>query len=168
MGVYFQGGLCRGGVSLSRGISVMETTPPLCTDSARENITLPQTSFAGGNKLTQNPMGISMVTVHVQYKYLHTVLCKPFFIGLGLSVGQCEHIINVTGVLCTKAVFTLDVCVCVCVCINVTIKFNIVSMETQTQTHRMGLNPFLTFSIDTMLNLMVTLTQTQTSSVNTA
>ena len=59
-----------------------------------------------------------------------------------------------------KAVFTLDVCV------NVTVKFNIVSMETQTQTHRMGLNPFLTFSIDTMLNLTVTLTQTP--SVNTA
>ena len=57
-----------------------------------------------------------------------------------------------------KAVFTLDVCVCV----NVTVKFNIVSMETQTQTHRMGLNPFLTFSIDTMLNSPVTLTQIQT------
>ena len=41
-------------------------------------------------------------------------------------------------------------------------------METQTQMHRTGLNPFLTFSIDTMLNLTVTLTQTQTSSVNTA
>ena len=27
-------------------------------------------------------------------------------------------------------------------------KFNIASMETQTQTHRMGLNPFLTFYID--------------------
>ena len=62
-----------------------------------------------------------------------------------------------------KAVFTLDVCVCV----NVTVKFNIVSMETQTEIHRMGLNPFLMFSIDTMLNLTVTLMQTQTSSVNT-
>ena len=58
----------------------------------------------------------------------------------------------------SKAVFTLGVCV------NITVKFNIVSMETQKQTHRMGLNPFLTFSIDTMLNLTVT----QTSIVNTA
>ena len=43
-------------------------------------------------------------------------------------------------------------------------------METQTQMHRMGLRPFLTFYIDTMLNLTVTLTQmqTQTSSVNRA
>ena len=32
-------------------------------------------------------------------------------------------------------------------------KFNIASMETQTQTHRMGLNPFLTFYIDAMLNV---------------
>ena len=65
-----------------------------------------------------------------------------------------------------NAVFTLDVCVCV----NVTLMFNIVSMETQTQTHRMGLNPLLTFSIDTVFNLTVTLTKTQaqTSSVNTA
>ena len=47
-------------------------------------------------------------------------------------------------------------------------KFSIVSMETQTKTHRMGLNPFLTFYIHTMLNLMVTQTQTQTSSVNIA
>ena len=33
-------------------------------------------------------------------------------------------------------------------------RFNIASMETQTQTqtHRMGLNPFLTFYIDAMLN----------------
>ena len=62
----------------------------------------------------------------------------------------------------SKAVFTLDVCV------NITVKFNIVSMETQTQMHSMDLNPFLTFSIDKMLNLTVTLTQTQTSSVNTA
>ena len=31
-------------------------------------------------------------------------------------------------------------------------KFNIVSMETRTQMHRMGLNPFLTFSIDAVLN----------------
>ena len=31
-------------------------------------------------------------------------------------------------------------------------KFNISSMETQTHTHRMGLNPFLTFYIDAMLN----------------
>ena len=60
--------------------------------------------------------------------------------------------------------FILDVCVCV----TVTVKFNIASMETQTQMHRMGLNPFLTFSIDTMLNLTVTLTQMQTSSGNTA
>ena len=42
--------------------------------------------------------------------------------------------------------FTLDVCVCV----YVNVKFNIVSMETQTQMHRMGLNPFLMFSIETM------------------
>ena len=45
--------------------------------------------------------------------------------------------------------FTLDVCVCV----NVTVKLNIATMETQTQTHRMGLNPFLTFYIDAMLNV---------------
>ena len=32
-------------------------------------------------------------------------------------------------------------------------KFNIASMETQTQTHRMGLNPFLTFYIEVMLNV---------------
>ena len=32
-------------------------------------------------------------------------------------------------------------------------KFIIVSMETQTQMHRMGLNPFLTFYIDAMLNI---------------
>ena len=73
-----------------------------------------------------------------------------------------------TCIVCVYAMFTLDVCVCVC--INLTIKFNIVSMETPTQTHRMGLNPFCAFSIDTMLNLTVTLmqTQTQTSSVNRA
>ena len=32
-------------------------------------------------------------------------------------------------------------------------KFNIASMETQTEMHRMGLNPFLTFYIDAMLNV---------------
>ena len=32
-------------------------------------------------------------------------------------------------------------------------KFNIASMETQTQTHRVGLNPFLMFYIDAMLNI---------------
>ena len=32
-------------------------------------------------------------------------------------------------------------------------KFNIASMEMQTQTHRIGLNPFLTFYIDAMLNV---------------
>ena len=32
-------------------------------------------------------------------------------------------------------------------------KLNIASMETQTQMHRMGLNPFLTFYINTMLNV---------------
>ena len=31
--------------------------------------------------------------------------------------------------------------------------FNIVSMETQIQTHRMGLNPFLMFYIEAMLNI---------------
>ena len=31
-------------------------------------------------------------------------------------------------------------------------EFNIASMEMQTQMHRMGLNPFLTFYIDAMLN----------------
>ena len=32
-------------------------------------------------------------------------------------------------------------------------KFNIASMEMHTQTHRMGLNPFLTFYVDAMLNV---------------
>ena len=70
--------------------------------------------------------------------------------------------------ICDYGMFTLDVCVCICV--NSTVKFNIVSMETQIQTHRMGLNPFCAFSIDAMLNLTVTLmqTQTHTSSVNIA
>ena len=31
--------------------------------------------------------------------------------------------------------------------------FNIASMVTQRQTHRMGLNPFLTFYIDAVLNV---------------
>ena len=34
-------------------------------------------------------------------------------------------------------------------------KFNIASMETQTQTHRMGLNPFLSFYIDVDANVNV-------------
>ena len=34
-------------------------------------------------------------------------------------------------------------------------KFNIALMETQTQTHRMGLNPFLTFYIDVDANANV-------------
>ena len=32
-------------------------------------------------------------------------------------------------------------------------KSNIASIETQTKTHRKGLNPFLTFYIDVMLNV---------------
>ena len=39
-------------------------------------------------------------------------------------------------------------------------KFNIASMETQTQTHRMGLNPFLTFYIDVDANANVKCEQT--------
>ena len=63
---------------------------------------------------------------------------------------------------------SLKVCTRVCVCVNVNVKLNIVSMETKTQTHRMGLNPFLTFYIDAMLNTDATQMQTQTSSVNKA
>ena len=44
--------------------------------------------------------------------------------------------------------FTLDICVCV----KRHRKFNTALMETQTHTQRMGLNPFLTFYIDAMLN----------------
>ena len=32
--------------------------------------------------------------VPVQY-YHHIDLCKPLLVGLGLSVGQCEHTINI-------------------------------------------------------------------------
>ena len=48
--------------------------------------------------------------------------------------------------------FTLDVCVCVCVCVERHRQFNIALMEMQTHMHRMGLNPFLTFYLDAMLN----------------
>ena len=43
-------------------------------------------------------------------------------------------------------------------------KFNIASMETQTQTHRMGLNPLLTFYFDVDANANVRCEHTLTSS----
>ena len=57
--------------------------------------------------------------------------------------------LNCTFYLC-KGIFTLDVCICVSVKHHY--QFNIALMEMQMHTHKMGLNPFLTFYIDTMLN----------------
>ena len=84
VGVYFQGGLCLGGGFLCPGgLCHGDPLPPCRQTDICENITLPQTSFAGGNKLTQNPMGIRVVSVPVQYEHLHTILCKQLFISLG-------------------------------------------------------------------------------------
>ena len=47
--VSVQGGLCQGGVSVQGGLFQGDPLSPCGQTDTRENITLPQTSFAGGN-----------------------------------------------------------------------------------------------------------------------
>ena len=88
---------------------------PLWTEfltHASENITLPQTSFAGGNNPMKTCVGICLYAVWTRPRYS----VQAFFISISIDfgVGQCKHtrIVNVlhSNGTCHQIFWTLEGC----------------------------------------------------------
>ena len=103
-----------GGCTWSGGCLPRYSPPPWTEflTHASENITLPQTSFAGGNNPMKTCVGICLYAVWTRPRYS----VQAFFISISIDfgVGQCKHtrIVNVlhSNGTCHQIFWTLEGC----------------------------------------------------------